>query len=114
MTSKLLDALREYFRRKRPKVYLFPSTAGHRGVEQPLSDHTIWNICSEAAKRAGIKKRIGAHTLRHSFATTLMESGNGVYTGQIEIQMAWTWQTTVTVRKDGNVIGVAQTNITAR
>ena len=64
MTSKLLDALREYFRRKRPKVYLFPSTAGHRGVEQPLSDHTIWNICSEAAKRAGIKKRIGAHTLR--------------------------------------------------
>ena len=56
MTPKLLEALREYFRWKRPKVYLFPSTAGHRGVEQPLSDHTIWYICSEAAKRAGIKK----------------------------------------------------------
>ena len=83
MTSKLLDALREYFRRKRPKVYLFPSTAGHRGVEQPLSDHTIWNICSEAAKRAGIKKRIGAHTLRHSFATTLMESGTDSRTIQL-------------------------------
>jgi RND family efflux transporter MFP subunit len=49
-----------------------------------------------------------------SSKATLRESGNGVYSGQIEFQMAWTWQTTVTVRKDGKVIGVAQTNITAR
>ena len=49
-----------------------------------------------------------------SSKATLTESGNGVYAGQIEFQMAWTWQTTVTVRKNGNVIGVAQTNITAR
>ncbi len=45
---------------------------------------------------------------------TLTEVGNGVYSGQIEFQMAWTWQTTVTVKKSGTVIGVAQTNITAR
>jgi Cu(I)/Ag(I) efflux system membrane fusion protein len=44
----------------------------------------------------------------------MIESGTGIYAGQIEFQMAWTWQTTVTVRKNGNVIGVAQTNITAR
>jgi RND family efflux transporter MFP subunit len=44
----------------------------------------------------------------------LVESGNGIYTGQIEVPMAWTWQTTVTVRKNGNVVGVARTNITAR
>ena len=49
-----------------------------------------------------------------SSKAALTESGNGVYTGQIEFQMAWTWQTTVTVRKNGSVIGVAQTNITAR
>jgi site-specific recombinase XerD len=83
MPPKLLEALREYWRSKRPKVYLFPSTAGHRGGEQPISDHTIWYICSEAAKRAGIKKRIGAHTLRHSFATTLMESGTDLRTIQL-------------------------------
>jgi len=83
MTGKLLEALREYFRWKRPKVYLFPSTAGHRGVEQPISDHTIWYVCSEAAKRAGTKKTIGAHTLRHSFATTLMESGTDLRTIQL-------------------------------
>jgi len=45
---------------------------------------------------------------------TLTEAGNGVYAGQIEFPMAWTWQTTVTVRKNGSVIGVAQTSITAR
>jgi Cu(I)/Ag(I) efflux system membrane fusion protein len=49
-----------------------------------------------------------------SSKATLTESGNGIYTGQIEFQMAWTWQTTVTVRRNGSVIGVAQTNITAR
>ena len=73
MTTKLLQALREYWRWKRSKDYLFPSTEGHRGIEQPISDHTIWYICSEAAKRAGIKKKIGAHTLRKasSYYTTL-------------------------------------------
>jgi hypothetical protein len=44
----------------------------------------------------------------------LAEVGEGVYSGQIEVQMAWTWQTTVTVRKNGNVVGVAETSITSR
>jgi site-specific recombinase XerD len=83
MTPKLLEALREYWRWKRPKQYLFPSTEGQRGIDQPISDHTIWYICSEAAKRAGIRKRIGAHTVRHSFATTLMESGTDLRTIQL-------------------------------
>ena len=48
-----------------------------------ISDKTIWHICREAAKRAGIKKRVGAHTLRHSFATTLMESGTDLRTIQL-------------------------------
>ena len=49
-----------------------------------------------------------------SSKATLMESGNGVYAGQIEFLMAWTWQTTVTVRKNGVVVGVAETSLTAR
>ena len=96
MTPKLLEALREYFRNGiAPKIYLFPSTAGHRGVEQPISDHTIWYACSEAAKRAGIKKAIGAHTLRHSFATTLMESGTDLRTIQLLMGHAHLEHTTV-------------------
>lgn len=45
---------------------------------------------------------------------TLTEVGNGIYAGQVEVLMAWTWQTTVTVRKNGSVVGVAQTTITSR
>jgi RND family efflux transporter MFP subunit len=49
-----------------------------------------------------------------SSKATLTESGNGVYAGQVEFLMAWTWQTTVTVRKNGAVVGVAETSLTAR
>ncbi len=49
-----------------------------------------------------------------SSKATLTEVGSGIYSGQIEFPMAWTWQTTVTVRKGGNVVGVAQTSVTAR
>ena len=83
MTPKLLEALREYWRWKKPKVYLFPSTEGHRGLEQPISDRTVWYACKEAAARAGIKKRIGPHTLRHSFATHLLEAGTDLRTIQL-------------------------------
>jgi integrase/recombinase XerD len=83
LRPKLLEALREYWRWKKPKDYLFPSTAGHRGVEQPISDKTVWNICKEAAVRAGIQKKIGPHTLRHSFATHHMEAGTDLRTIQL-------------------------------
>jgi Cu(I)/Ag(I) efflux system membrane fusion protein len=49
-----------------------------------------------------------------SSKATLTESGNGVYAGQVEFLMAWTWQTTVTVRKNGAVVGIAETSLTAR
>jgi Cu(I)/Ag(I) efflux system membrane fusion protein len=45
---------------------------------------------------------------------SLRDAGNGVYAGSIDIPMAWTWQTTVTVRKGNQVLGSTQTNITAR
>lgn len=44
----------------------------------------------------------------------LRAEGGGVYAGEIDIPMAWTWTTTVTVRKGGQVIGTAETSITAR
>jgi site-specific recombinase XerD len=95
LTPKLLEALREYWRWKRPKVYLFPSTSGHRGLEHPISDKTIWYACQEAAARAGIKKRIGPHTLRHSFATHLMEAGTDLRTIQLLMGHAHLEHTTV-------------------
>jgi hypothetical protein len=49
-----------------------------------------------------------------SSKATLADAGQGVYSGQIEFLMAWTWQTTVAVRRNGAVIGTAETSITAR
>jgi integrase/recombinase XerD len=83
MTPKLLEALREYWRWKRPKVYLFPRPKGARGRDQPISDKTVWNACKQAAMRAGITRTIGPHTLRHSFATHLMEAGTDLRTIQL-------------------------------
>ena len=95
MTPKLLDILREYWRWKRPQIYLFPSTSGHRGVEHPISDKTVWYAVKEAGKRAGIQKRIGPHTLRHSFATNLMEAGTDLRTIQLLMGHAHLEDTTV-------------------
>ena len=44
----------------------------------------------------------------------LQPESAGQYAGEIEIPMAWTWETTVTVRKGGQVLGTARTSITAR
>lgn len=74
LTPKLLEALREYWRWKEPRL-LFPSKMSDPGVEQLISDKPVWNICRVAATRAGIQKKLGPHTLRHCFATHLLEAG---------------------------------------
>jgi site-specific recombinase XerD len=82
MTPKLLEALRDYWRWARSKVYLFPSPFGADDQEEPISSKTVWNACHEAAVRAGLTKRIGPHTLRHSFATQHLDSGTDLRTIQ--------------------------------
>lgn len=83
LTPKLLTALREYWRWKKPQNYLFPSTSGHHGLKGSISDKTVWYACKTAAEKAGIKKRIGPHTLRHSFATHMLEAGADLRTIQL-------------------------------
>jgi integrase/recombinase XerD len=83
LSPKLLEELRSWWRWKKPLGYLFPSTVGQRGVDQPISDKTVWHACRAAATRAGLTKKIHLHTLRHSFATHLLETGADLRTIQL-------------------------------
>ncbi len=83
LSPALLETLREYWRWKKPRTYLFPSDNGHRGKDQPISDKSVWYACTEAARHAGLKKRVTPHTLRHSWATHLLEAGTDLRTIQM-------------------------------
>jgi integrase/recombinase XerD len=83
LSPALLVTLREYWCWKKPRIYLFPSSERKRGKKQPISDHTVWYPCAEAARHAGLTKRVSPHCLRHSFATHLLEAGTDLRTIQI-------------------------------
>jgi site-specific recombinase XerD len=82
MTPKLLESLRDYWRWAKPRVYLFPSPCSAHDPEKPISSKTVWNVVHEAAVRAGLTKRIGPHTLRHTFATQHLDSDTDLLTIQ--------------------------------
>jgi site-specific recombinase XerD len=82
LSPALLEALRAYWRWLKPRTYLFPSRL-HRDCEQPISDKVIWLACTNAAKKAGIRKRSNPHLIRHSWATHLLEAGTDLRTIQL-------------------------------
>ena len=74
LSTKLLEELRHYYKTCKPETYLFPSSYKHK-KGQPLCYEAIRSIYEKARKKAGVKKGIGIHTMRHSFATHLLEAG---------------------------------------
>jgi integrase/recombinase XerD len=69
LSVRLLEGLREYFTIYKPKVWLFEGAAGGE-----YSMESIQVIIKDSMKKVGIKKKVSVHTLRHSFATYLLES----------------------------------------
>ncbi len=84
LSPKLLDELREHWHRlrRKPKVWLFPGHHDHC-ADHPIDTKTVWHTCRQAAQPAGIQKGVHPHTLRHCFATHLLEAGADLRTIQI-------------------------------
>ena len=73
LSNTLLDMLRKYIRIHRPTRYLFEGPVG-----RPYSTSSVRKILKRSVKKSGIKKPVVVHTLRHSFATHLLESGTNL------------------------------------
>jgi site-specific recombinase XerD len=69
LAPDLLELLRRWWRSARPMGWLFPG----RDPGQPVTARQLDRVCKAAAKTAGLDKRVSMHTLRHSFATHLLE-----------------------------------------
>ena len=67
LPRRTLELLRDYWRRHRPKTWLFITPHG-----KPLADHSLRYFLKKARLDTGIRKRVSCHTLRHSYATKLM------------------------------------------
>lgn len=78
LSARLLGELRAYWRLCRPRPWLFP---GHK-PDRALSDGGAFRLFRRVHGRAGLSKRCSMHTLRHSFATHLLEAGVDVVTLQ--------------------------------
>jgi len=74
LSKRLLPELRHYYKTFAPKTYLFPSSYKHK-KHQALSYESVRCIYENARKKAGVKNGVGIHTMRHSFATHLLEAG---------------------------------------
>jgi integrase/recombinase XerD len=74
LSSQLLGIRRAYWHLARPPHWLFPRQDG----EHPIHPTTLNAACHSACAAAGLGKRVAVHTLRHSFATHLLESGSDI------------------------------------
>jgi integrase/recombinase XerD len=79
LSPRLLELLRLYWKAERPITWLFPA----RGNDQPLGACLLQRVCQRARRDSGVRKPVTPHTLRHSFASHLLEAGANIRTIQL-------------------------------
>jgi integrase/recombinase XerD len=79
LSPRLLDELRAYWKIIRPTLWLFPGDL----IGQPITRCAVEMACQKAHRASGIAKPITPHSLRHAFATHLLESGTDIRTIQL-------------------------------
>ena len=84
LSQQLLELLRQWWRIARPRYWLFPGQV----PGEPLTARQLNRAVHAAAQRAGIDKRVGVHTLRHSFATHLLEHKTDIRVIQVLLRRA--------------------------
>jgi site-specific recombinase XerD len=75
LSEQLLAILRDYWRRIRPSHWLFAGA----DPSHPITTRTVQRACREAVATAGLDTSVTVHTLRHSFATHLLEQGVDIH-----------------------------------
>jgi len=79
LSPELLERLRAYWKIARPQNWLFPSKI----TGEPITRSAVALVCKQAQRRCGIQKPITPHSLRHAFATHLLERGTDLRTIQL-------------------------------
>jgi integrase/recombinase XerD len=79
LSPQLLEVLRSYWKAERPQYWLFPGKVPGR----PITRHAVEAECQKALRASGLHKHVTPHSLRHGFATHLLEDGTDIRTIQL-------------------------------
>jgi integrase/recombinase XerD len=102
LSQTALDCLRRYWREYRPKEWLFEGSK----EDAHITVSSITQIFCKAKKRAGITKRASVHSLRHAFATHLIEAGTSLH--HVQLLLGHRSPTTTTVYLHVSRLNLAQ------
>ena len=83
LSPTLLATLRVYYRWMRPQTWLFPGMVHNWRADKPITKRVLWEAVVTAATRAGFRRRVSPHLIRHSYATHLLDSGADLRTIQL-------------------------------